>query len=44
LTDIKLIAAARNAAKIFLNKEENIKKYPHLNRRVAMLRAVTNLN
>ncbi|MEX1059275.1 MAG: ATP-dependent DNA helicase RecG [Candidatus Saccharimonadales bacterium] len=44
LTDIKLIAAARNAAQKFIEKSENIKKYPHLARRVANLRAITNLN
>ncbi len=44
LTDIKLIAAARNAAQKFIEKDENIKKYPHLAERVAILRAVTNLN
>lgn len=44
LSDVKLIAAARGAAQEFLNKKENIKKYPHLNNRVTVLRAVTNLN
>ncbi|PJE64942.1 DNA helicase RecG [Candidatus Saccharibacteria bacterium CG10_big_fil_rev_8_21_14_0_10_47_8] len=44
LTDIKLIAAARNAAQNFIDRKENLKKYPHLNSRVSALRAVTNLN
>jgi ATP-dependent DNA helicase RecG len=44
LTDTKLIAAARNAAQMFIDKNENLKRYPHLNNRVSTLRAVTNLN
>lgn len=44
LTDIKLIAAARNSAQQFIDKKESLKKYPHLAPRVATLRAVTNLN
>jgi len=44
LTDIKLIAAARNAAQRFLDLNENIEKYPQLVRRVTLLRAITNLN
>lgn len=44
LTDIKLIAAARNAAQRFIELGEPLKKYPHLDVRVATLRAVTNLN
>jgi ATP-dependent DNA helicase RecG len=44
LTDIKLIASARNAAKAFLDKKEDIQNYPHLNERVTQLRSVTNLN
>lgn len=44
LTDIKLIAAARNAAQKFIEKGENIEKYPHLAERVVTLRAVTSLN
>ncbi|MBI2285711.1 ATP-dependent DNA helicase RecG [Candidatus Saccharibacteria bacterium] len=43
LTDIKLIASARNAAQKFIEKGENLKKYPHLNSRVSALRAITNL-
>lgn len=44
LTDTKLIAAARAAAQRFIDKDENLKKYPHLNAKVSALRAVTNLN
>jgi ATP-dependent DNA helicase RecG len=44
LTDLRLIAAARNAANEFLSRKENIKKYPYLNSRVTTLRAVTNLS
>jgi ATP-dependent DNA helicase RecG len=44
LTDTKLIAAARDAAKLFLDKKENLSKYPHLDNRVSTLRAITNLN
>ena len=44
LTDTKLIATARNAAQMFIDKKESLKKYPHLAERVATLRAITNLN
>lgn len=44
LTDIKLIASARSAAQKFIEKGENLKKYPNLAQRVTTLRAVTNLN
>lgn len=44
LSDIKLIAAARNAAQDFIDKNEDLKKYPHLQARVSALRSVTNLN
>jgi hypothetical protein len=44
LSDIKLIASARGAAEQFINKQENLAKYPHLVRRVTALRAVTNLS
>ncbi len=44
LGDIKLIAAARNAAQEFIDKKEKLTKFPHLNSRVSALRAVTNLN
>jgi ATP-dependent DNA helicase RecG len=44
LTDIKLITAARAAAREFIDRQESLKKFPHLNSRVKALRAVTNLN
>ena len=44
LTDIKLIASARSAAQQFIDKKEDLKKYPHLDLRVMALRAITNLN
>lgn len=44
LTDIKLIAAARNSAQKFIEKGENLKKYHQLCERVSVLRAITNLN
>jgi ATP-dependent DNA helicase RecG len=44
LGDIKLIVAARNAAQEFIDKNEDLKKYPRLNSRVTTLRAITNLN
>lgn len=44
LTDTKLIAAARSAAQNFIDKNESLKKYPHLSQRVSTLRAITNLN
>ena len=44
LTDTKLIAAARGAAQDFIDKGEDLNKYPHLSSRVTALRAVTNLN
>ena len=44
LTDTKLIASARAAAREFIEKGENLKKYPHLAKKVTKLRAVTNLN
>ncbi len=44
LSDIKLIASARNAAQQFIDKKENLKKFSHLDRRVSLLRAITNLN
>lgn len=44
LTDVKLIAAARGAAQNFIDKNEKLSKYPHLNKRVTALRAITNLN
>ncbi len=44
LTDTKLIAEARNAAQEFLDKHEDLLKYPQLADAVTRLRAVTNLN
>lgn len=44
LTDTKLIAEARQAAKEFLDSNDKIDNYPHLNIRVKELRKVTNLN
>jgi ATP-dependent DNA helicase RecG len=44
LTDIKLIALARNSAQLFIDKKENLKKFPRLAEKVASLRAITNLN
>jgi len=44
LTDVKLIAAARQTAQEFIDRKENLKKYPHLDSRVNSLRAITNLN
>ena len=44
LTDTKLIAAARSAAQLFIDRNENLKKYPHLDQKVSALRAITNLN
>jgi ATP-dependent DNA helicase RecG len=44
LSDMKLIASARSAAQQFIDKHENLKKYPHLAARVEALRAITNLN
>lgn len=44
LTDIKLIANARQCAQDFIDKHENLLKYKQLSERVTRLRAVTNLN
>jgi ATP-dependent DNA helicase RecG len=44
LTDTKLIAAARAAAQRFIDKNEDLGHYPHLETKVSALRAVTNLN
>jgi ATP-dependent DNA helicase RecG len=44
LTDIKLIASAREAAQKCIAKQENLVQYTHLWKRVKQLRAVTNLN
>jgi len=44
LSDIKLIASARESAQSFIDKDENLLQYSHLAQRVNKLRAVTNLN
>jgi len=44
LSDSKLISEARNYAQKFIEKGEDLLKYPELNSRVTELRAVTNLN
>jgi hypothetical protein len=44
LTDLKLIAAARNAAALYIEKGEDLVQYPGLYEQVTRLRAVTNLN
>ncbi|TAH32510.1 ATP-dependent DNA helicase RecG [Candidatus Saccharibacteria bacterium] len=44
LTDVKLIASARQSAAEFIQKRENLLKYTELHARVTRLRAVTNLN
>jgi len=44
LTDVKLIASARNAAQKFIDKHEDLLQYSELHNRVAKLQAVTNLN
>lgn len=44
LTDVKLIAAARQAAQQFIDHDDNLLQYKHLYQQVSRLRAVTNLN
>lgn len=44
LSDVKLIAEARQTAQQFIDKQENLLKYKQLHKRVQTLRAVTNLN
>jgi ATP-dependent DNA helicase RecG len=44
LTDVKLIATARQAAQQAIEKGENLLQYPQLSARIARLRSVTNLN
>jgi ATP-dependent DNA helicase RecG len=44
LSDTMLIYAARTSAQEFIDKKENLKKYPALLKKVAALRAITNLN
>jgi ATP-dependent DNA helicase RecG len=44
LSDTMLIYAARTSAQEFIDKKENLKKYPALLKNVTALRAITNLN
>lgn len=44
LSDTKLIAAARTAAQAFIDKGEDLQKYPVVQAQVQKLRAVTSLN
>jgi ATP-dependent DNA helicase RecG len=44
LTDMRLIAAARQSAQAFIDSGENLLNYKQLHERVQTLRAVTNLN
>jgi len=44
LTDVALIESARNAARDFIKKDEQLVYYKHLADRVNTLRSVTNLN
>lgn len=44
LTDVKLIALARQTAQMFIDKKENLLQYSQLQQHVNKLRAVTNLN
>lgn len=44
LNDTELIVAARSGAKAFIKRGENLLQYSELSKRVAKLRAVTNLN
>jgi len=44
LTDVKLIASARQAAQAYIEKGEDLLQYPALYEHVRRLRAVTNLN
>lgn len=44
LADTRLISLARNSAQDFLDRNEQLNKYSHLNSRIKSLRAVTNLN
>ena len=44
LTDTKLIAAARAAARVFIKRDEGLLQYQQLAANVTRLRAVTNLN
>ncbi len=44
LSDVKLIARARQAAQAFIDQKEDLLKYKQLYNRVERLRAITNLN
>lgn len=44
LSDSRLIARARTTAQEFIDRQENLLQYPHLQSRVSKLRTVTNLN
>jgi ATP-dependent DNA helicase RecG len=44
LTDVELIAQARQAAQTFIDRKEDLQRYPMLLERVRRLRAVTSLN
>lgn len=44
LSDVKLIAAARNAAQECIEQHDDLLQYPETYKRVQQLRAVTNLN
>jgi ATP-dependent DNA helicase RecG len=44
LTDTKLIVSARNAAREFIRRQEDLLQYEELNRRVSRLRSITNLS
>lgn len=44
LSDVELIANARQTAQEFIKKDENLLQYPALHAKVTKLRAVTNLN
>jgi ATP-dependent DNA helicase RecG len=44
LTDVALIAEAREAAEMFMQKQENLIQYPELHKRIQRLQTVNNLN
>jgi ATP-dependent DNA helicase RecG len=44
LTDVQLISEARQCAKEFISRGENLLQYPELSQKVSRLRSVTNLN
>ncbi len=44
LTDSKLIARARSAAQKFIDNNEDLEKFNHLEERIKKLRTITNLN